>query len=141
MRATPMAPFCTESASVRQWHALRAPSRIGTSGNAAAMALPTGVVQAASKSGGAFGTVPMSAYQARAAPRPTATVFTQGMAASSFWICMNSSSDLAWFQRSQLRMLRKFSPLMSRIANAETVFQPNAGFILARLTMGPYSVL
>ena len=106
MRDGPMAPFCAESASVCQSQALRAPSKKGTLGNAAAMALPKGVVQAAVWSGDTLGTAPISAYQALALPRPTATVLTHGMADSCFWMAMNSSSDLAWFQRIQLRKVR-----------------------------------
>jgi hypothetical protein len=64
------------------------------------------VVQSATCAGDTLGTAPMSAYQALALPRPTATVLTHGMAASSRWMAMNSSSDLAWFQRSQLRKVR-----------------------------------
>ena len=106
MRDGPTAPFCTESLSDCQSHALREPSKNGTLGRAAPMALPKDVVQAATCSGDTLGTAPMSAYQALACPRPTATVLTQGMADSSRWMFMNSSRDLAWFQRIQLRNVR-----------------------------------
>ncbi len=101
-----MAPGCAESASVRQSQAPREPSKNGAPGIAAATARPKAVVQPATCSGDTLGTAPMSAYHAWALPRPTATVLTQGMAASSRWMAMNSSSDFAWFQRSQLRKVR-----------------------------------
>ncbi|MCY1230782.1 hypothetical protein D9M68_834240 [compost metagenome] len=101
-----MAPFCAESASVCQSHSLFEPSKNGASGNEEAAAAPSGVVQLATWVGDTLGTAPMSAYQALAAPRPTATVLTHGMAASSRWMAMNSSSDLAWFQRSQFLKVR-----------------------------------
>ncbi|MNK94759.1 hypothetical protein D3C87_1149720 [compost metagenome] len=120
MRAAPSAPFCAESASVCQSQALREPSSTGTRASAgtACNAAPTGLLleQAAIWEAGTLGTAPMSAYQALALPRPTATVLTHGMAASSRWMAMNSSSDFAWLQRSQLRKVRKFWSLMSRIA-------------------------
>ncbi len=106
MRAGPTAPFCTESASVCQSQALREPSNTGTRGNAAASALPAGVVQLATCSGDTLGTAPMSAYQALALPRPTAAVLTQGMDASSRCTAMSSSSDLACPQRSHVRKVR-----------------------------------
>ncbi len=139
MRDTPTAPFCTESASVSQSHSLREPSKNGTLGSAWPTAMPNGVVQAAVCAGDTLGTAPMSAYQALALPRPTATVLTQGIDASSFWMAMNSSSDLAWFQRIQVRSVRKFSPLMSRIAKAVPWLQASAGFRPARFTSGPNS--
>ena len=96
-------------------------------------------MQLASCASGTLGTAPMSAYQALALPRPTAAVLTQGMAASSFWMVMNSSSDWAWLQRSQVRMVRKFSALMSRMAKAVVWLQASAGFRDARFTSGPNS--
>ncbi len=101
-----MAPACTESASELQSHWLLPPASTGTWGSAALMAAEAGVAQACNCAGGTLGTAPMSAYQTWALPRPAATVLTQGMADSSFWMRMNSSSDLAWFQRSQLRKVR-----------------------------------
>lgn len=101
-----MAPFCTESVSLCQSHELFEPSSTGTRGSDGASAAPKGVAQAVICAGDTFGTAPMSAYQAFALPRPTATVLTHGMATSSRWMAANSSSDFAWFQRCQLRYRR-----------------------------------
>ena len=56
MRAGPMAPACTESASVFQSQALREPSKKGAFGIAAATAWPKAVVQPAVCSGETLGT-------------------------------------------------------------------------------------
>ncbi|MCY1547375.1 hypothetical protein D9M68_834290 [compost metagenome] len=106
MREAPSAPFCAESASVCQSHSLLEPSKTGTRGSDEPSAAPSGVVQLVTWVGDTLGIAPMSAYQALAAPRPTATVLTHGMADSSRWMAMNSSSDFAWFQRSQFLKVR-----------------------------------
>ena len=137
MREVPSAPGCLESASVCQSQLLRDPSSTGVRGRAALSAAVSAVAQLLSCDGETLGIAPMSAYQACAPPRATATVLTQGMADSSRWMVATSSSVLAWLQRSQTRNTRKFSALMSRIAKTVLLFQPNAALSAPRLTIGP----